>query len=202
MNDSQDTEITLSTGKVLGIFVALVAVCGLFFGLGYSLGRGSAKQAGSLIADNAPGTAVTNPGAKPGASQGTSAQSGSEPQDLTFYKAVEQKDANTQLAPAEQPSNAQAQQPATQPAKSAPELSSPAAPVGSGYMVQIAAVSKREDADMLKSALQQKQYPVIITSAANDKLFHVQVGPFSDIKDAEQMKARLTSDGYNPIVKR
>ena len=37
---------------------------------------------------------------------------------------------------------------------------------------------------------------------ATDKLFHVQVGPFGDIKDAEAMKSKLLGDGYNPILKR
>jgi len=40
---SQDTEITLGTGKMLALFFGLVALCGLFFGLGFSLGRGSAR---------------------------------------------------------------------------------------------------------------------------------------------------------------
>ena len=35
-----------------------------------------------------------------------------------------------------------------------------------------------------------------------DKLFHVQVGPFADIKDAESARAKLVSDGYNPILKK
>ena len=44
---SQDTEITLGTGKMLALFFSLVALCGLFFGLGFSLGRGSAGFGGS-----------------------------------------------------------------------------------------------------------------------------------------------------------
>ena len=41
MAPSEDTEITLGTGKLLVLFFALVAVCALFFALGYSLGRRS-----------------------------------------------------------------------------------------------------------------------------------------------------------------
>jgi cell division septation protein DedD len=70
------------------------------------------------------------------------------------------------------------------------------------YAVQVAAVSKQEDADALVDALKRKAYPVFIAGATSDKLFHVQVGPYADIKDAEAMKAKLTGDGYNPIVKR
>jgi len=73
---------------------------------------------------------------------------------------------------------------------------------GNGYTVQIAAVSKQEDADALVDALKKKAYPVFVANVPSDKLFHVQVGPFADVKDAEAMKSKLMSDGYNPIVKR
>jgi DedD protein len=69
-------------------------------------------------------------------------------------------------------------------------------------MVQVAAVSKREDADILVSALQKKQYPVFVANVSGDPLFHVQVGPFTDPKDAEAMRSRLSADGYNAIVKK
>ncbi len=72
---------------------------------------------------------------------------------------------------------------------------------GSSFMVQVAAVSKQEDAEILVTALRKKQYPVFIANAAGDPLFHVQVGPFSEKKDAEAMRTRLAGDGYNAIVK-
>src|ERR1700679_1712785 len=34
------SEITLSTASLLGIFFGLVLICGVFFGFGYSMGRG------------------------------------------------------------------------------------------------------------------------------------------------------------------
>lgn len=68
-------------------------------------------------------------------------------------------------------------------------------------MVQVAAVSRQEDAEILKTALQKKQYPVFIANSSGDPLFHVQVGPFTDRKDAEAMKTKLAGDGYNAIVK-
>jgi DedD protein len=69
--------------------------------------------------------------------------------------------------------------------------------------VQVAAVSKQEDGDALVDALKKKDYPAFVaTSVTADKLFHVQVGPFPDIKDAEAMRARLIADGYSPILKK
>ena len=71
-----------------------------------------------------------------------------------------------------------------------------------GYFVQVAAVSKQEDAEALVDALKKKQYPAFVASNSADKLFRVQVGPFAEIKDAEAMRSRLINDGYNPILKK
>ena len=68
--------------------------------------------------------------------------------------------------------------------------------------MQVAAVSKQEDAEALVAALRKKQYPVFSTTVLTDKLFHVQVGPFADVKQADDVKSKLVGDGYNPIVKR
>ena len=69
--------------------------------------------------------------------------------------------------------------------------------------MQVAAVSKQEDADALVDALKKKQYPAFVAAqGATDKLFHVQVGPFADIKDAEAMRTKLIGDGYSPILKK
>jgi len=192
MSEGQDTEITLGTGRLLGIFFGLVIVCALFFGLGFSMGRNSVKS--TLTMEEQPASSMPP---QNNASQKVSANTPEKP-----APAVE-----SAPAPAENTS-AKAEPPApavTTPAPTsvtpAPELSKPAGSSGA-YTVQVAAVSKEEDAEALVSALRKKSYPVFIASNTNDKLFHVQIGPFTDIKDAESMKTKLTGDGYNPIVKR
>ena len=56
MASSQDTEITLGTGKLLVLFFGLVGVCALFFALGYSLGRKSEPAITTASAAAAPQT--------------------------------------------------------------------------------------------------------------------------------------------------
>jgi cell division septation protein DedD len=192
---SQDTEITLGTGKMLALFFSLVALCGLFFGLGFSLGRGSVRP--MMTADQAQ--------ASPGANLHSSAmKSASQPpaDNMTFYKAVEQKDANAQLAPADAPKET----PAKDTPKSAQSNSAPPDPMtatAASYFVQVAAVTKQDDAQALVEALKKKQYAAFTSNTSSaDKFFHVQVGPFGDLKDAEATKAKLISDGYNPILKK
>lgn len=195
---SQDTEITLGTGKMLALFFGLVALCGLFFGLGFSLGRGSVQPV--MTAD--PGQTSGAPAVRPSGMKSGSA-SGQSAEGMTFYKAVEQKDPNAQLASSEAP----AKEALPRDASEAQAKSAPPDPMtvnaGPGYFVQVAAVTKQDDAQALVAALKQKQYAAFTSNASpTDKFFHVQVGPFPDIKDAEATRAKLISDGYNPILKK
>ena len=84
----------------------------------------------------------------------------------------------------------------------APAAPSAAPAPGTGKpMVQIAAVARQEDADVLVSALRQRGYGVVVRNEPQDKLLHVQVGPFADRTQATAMKQKLLSDGYNAIIK-
>ena len=71
------------------------------------------------------------------------------------------------------------------------------------YFLQIAAVTRAEDAEALVAALRKKDYTVFaVNNVPSDKLFHVQIGPFGNPKDAESLRIKLVGDGYNPIVKK
>jgi len=200
MTSSADTEITLGTGKLLGLFFFLVAVCAVFFALGYTLGRKS--DVGSVSA-----SAGTSQQTLPNASK-PAAQPSTPP--MTFYKSVGQKEANPQLTPAAAgaasagaATSTPAGAAAADSSQTANQPDSAATLPTSGYFVQVAAVSKQDDADALVDALKKKQYPAFVASnSAVDKLFRVQLGPFAEIKDAEAMRTRLISDGYNPILKK
>ena len=212
-----DTEITLGVGQLLGLFFGLVILCGLALGTGYWLGHNSAKQALTAAAV-APANQAPTSGGKPGAAQAALAvaqpnapdcasgdncppQTASpnaaqpnattpNPSDLTFYRAVQQKDnAHPQLTP-----------PETQASATAPPAADARSTLGTGYLVQIAAVRNQDDAKLLSDALQKQQYPVIVTQPG-DKLFHVQVGPYVDIKEAEAIRSRLVGAGYNAFLK-
>lgn len=194
MPSSQDTEITLGTGKLLFLFFGLVAVCAVFFALGYSLGRKSEPAITTASAAIAPQSPVNSKAASQAAPP------------MTFYKAVEQKDASPELTPSADTKTDATAAPAsaaTNPASTASPADPSTTLPSAGYYVQVAAVSKQEDADALVDALKKKEYSAFVSpNATADKLFHVQVGPFSDIKDAEAMRAKLISDGYSPIVKK
>jgi len=181
----EEDEESASTGKLLGIFFGAAAVCAVFFGLGYNLGKNAGAQVPQIVVSpSAPSNAsnIPKPSAVRTQEQSSAAAAAPEPIPVT----------NTAQSQPNAPSVA---------ARPAPEMARASA--AGNFAVQVAAVSKEEDADALVSALRKKNYPVfVINGNAADKLFHVQVGPFASMADAEAMKSRLAGDGYNPILKK
>jgi DedD protein len=202
-----DREITLSMGMILSIFFALVLVCALFFGMGYTLGRHSSQ---TQPADNGAAADSGNfNGFKP-SPQSIAAQ----PVPTSSAPAVAN---NAATAPAESDSSAStdtsatpdahatpASVTATMPVPTKPAATQPAAPIQTvqqSSIVQVAAVSHQEDADVLLSALKKQGYAVYAQPNPQDKLIHIQLGPFANRNDANAMRQRLLADGYNAIVK-
>jgi DedD protein len=197
MASSRDTEITLGTMKLLALFFGLVMICAAFFAFGYTLGR---KSEAGLVVPGMAAPQTISKASKPGNSAPTAPS-------MTFYKSVEQKETNSHLTPPpDSTANQSGVSPAASQTQSSPSANLPdpmAAIPTNGYFVQVAAVSKKDDAEALVDALKKKQYPAFVANNSfTDKLFRVQLGPFGDIKDAEGVRARLINDGYNPILKK
>ena len=187
-NEGYDTEITLGTGKMLALFFGLVILCAVFFGMGFSMGRNSSKATAELLPS-------PSESARPAATARNEAPAASAPVTQAAPTPAAQTTADN-TTPANSPQPAAATDPsqaATQDAASQPNA---------GYYVQVVAVSKQEDAQALVDSLKAHQYQAFIANQPSDKLFHVQVGPFTDVKDAEAMRTKLMNDGYNPILKK
>lgn len=202
-----DTEITLGLKSILGIFFALALICGVFFGFGYSLGRGNSPKA-STTAQLAQHPAAIPASPAPDIKTVVELASASQAKPAAGEPAAS---APSLSAATNMPSAVPAQtapQPAT--AASAPPQAVPAAyslpaktPASAlaNIMVQIAAVAHRQDADVLVTALQQRGYQASVRTEPGDQLLHVQIGPFTTRDQAKTMQARLLSDGYNAILK-
>jgi DedD protein len=209
----RDREISLGAATILGIFFVLALICAVFFGFGYSLGRRSAQpqttpipsEPAATLSSNsskpAPGSAAITalPSSKYAAEAPAATKDDRQepiPTPTTRTVALD----STSTSPAAKPavSTALAARPAAVIPAPIPTVapSTPGAP-----LVQVAAVSHQEDADILLSALKKRGYAVTVRHEPQDKLLHVQIGPFATKKDAETMRQRLLSDGYNAIVK-
>ncbi|MDW5264945.1 MULTISPECIES: SPOR domain-containing protein [Acidobacteriaceae] len=198
----RDREMTLGTSFIVGIFFALVLICAIFFAFGYSLGKRSALPASGVVA--------------PAASQDTGSSSAAKPSSAIPESQAASADSSTDTPADDSSSNEQTPPAATQtpvavpakltikptPVSRAVAPSTPAVVPGAAQsVVQVAAVSRKGDADMLVGALKRHGYNAAIHQSPQDKLLHVQIGPFATKKDADAMRQKLTADGYNAIVK-
>jgi DedD protein len=194
---------------LLGIFFGLVLVCGVFFGFGYSMGRGmgSGGRAKAVEGQPAESAAEIAAAVNPPAPTPTVAPAITEQPDTpkAAPKATQAPIAHQETADddaAAKPVIPVSTKPA--PGKEAPAyvppIDAPPSPAGKP-MVQIAAVARQEDANVLVAALRQRGYGVVVRTEPQDKLLHVQVGPFADRGQASAMKQKLLSDGYNAIIK-
>jgi pilus assembly protein CpaC len=72
---------------------------------------------------------------------------------------------------------------------------------GATSMVEVMALSHESDADVMVAALKRRGYNVAVNRVSQDSLLHLDVGPFANKNDAEAMRQRLITDGYNATMK-
>jgi DedD protein len=206
----RDTELTLSTGMQVLLFVGLLFVCGLCFGLGYAVGHHGGQPATAADQQSAAGsgaplqsngslakpTAKAQPAAAPSVSNATPQNNGSPAAGN-----VPQPAPGVVVPVAAQPaSNPPASQPQVRPALPPENYAPPAAPSASQVMVQIAAVSHQEDADVLVGALRKRGYAVSAHRDPVDSLIRVRIGPFNSRDEANRWRMKLLDDGYNAMI--
>jgi cell division septation protein DedD len=205
-----EREFTLSTGSILALFFGLVLLCGLFFGFGYSVGSHKSPQAvAAQTPQNAPAANFSAFKPAAGLPVGTASNNPVPPHSTTTATAASPatttRSAGSDTAAGTLPSRPSA---ATSPSPapiirvppSSPAPATAASPAGSYYLVQVAAVSHQQDANLLVNALRARGYAAI-AYPQQDNLIHVQVGPLNNRHDAEVMRQRLITDGYSPIIK-
>ena len=181
-----DTEVTLGWGTLLGVSLCLVVLCGLCFWQGYSMGSHSPHGSPVTGQQPAPKTATPSTGSAPKPSAGP--QGGARPRAAA--------DGQTQSGGAPVSDSAALVNGGTVQAAVRPALPDPAA----ALMVQIAAVSHQEDADVLAGALRKRGYAVNAGRDRTDNLIHVRIGPFTSRSDANAARQKLLNDGYNAVV--
>ncbi len=202
--ENADREISLGMPTILGIFFALALLCACFFGFGYTMGRKSVPSAAVAVsADPIPGLAAA--AAKPAAgSPAESYPASPPPSPQVPGSAVVVLNG---AAPSAPPAAKNVATPAD--GLIAGDRIPPAVPQPSGnnqqlstaFMVQVAAVSSQDVANIELAALKKDGYDVVVRHEPQDQLLHVQIGPFATRKDAEAMRQRVIADGFNAIVK-
>lgn len=208
----------LESRHVIGLFMLMLLFSGVFFTLGYVMGRN--QYDGQVRAATDSRTKLQNPfSSKPepsgkqvsnsGSSDSPAAAASPPNSDWEFYHAGDSKKTVDHLKPAV-PASASPQKnvpvlvkttaatkTAGGPAKS---MNAPLFPRGA-YTLQVAAVTKEADALELATRLQHKKFPAFVLSPLTDKYYRVQVGPYADQKTAAAARKGLEGAGFKAIVK-
>jgi DedD protein len=220
----------LESRHLVGLFLGVVLLCGVFFTLGYVMGRtqyGGAVHAADVLNGSAP-SAPASSKSKPAPAAKNAPAPVPDNGGWDFYD--NKKSASDHLEPAPAPAVAPAtpatksatKAPATVPAVATKTTNTPppaatktvAAPTPkqparfqppalnkNSIVLQVAAVKLQRDALEMADAIQQKKFPSFVATSPADNFYHVQVGPYPDMAAAENAKRALEQLGFKPIIK-
>jgi len=211
-------ERVLESRHVIGLFMLMLLFSGVFFTLGYVMGRnqydGQVRAAtdfwGKPLHPEQPKPQVDSKHPGNGATGGAPTDTAAPPSsDWEFYHAGDSKRPEERLKPIP-PASASPEKntpvltksPAPPRASSAPAkpANAPAIPGGT-YTLQVAALTKEADALDLAKQLQNKKFPAFVLSPQTDKYYRVQVGPYVDKASADSARKGLEGAGFKAIVK-
>jgi DedD protein len=207
----------LESKHVIGLFLLMLLFSGVFFTLGYVMGRNqyegqvraaiTSRTASEPLVSPKVDTSSKHTAAPPSAGSWSDPATPSKP-NWDFYQSNNPKPAEPHLkpaAPAPKPqpvsvttNRGSAPAPSKSGAKNS--LNAPLIPGGS-YVLQVAALTKESDALSLAASLQKKKFPAYVLSPQTDKYYRVQVGPYTDQKAADAAKKGLEGAGFKAIVK-
>jgi cell division septation protein DedD len=218
--DSLRDDKGLSTRHLILAFLAGVAVCGVFFSLGFLVGYNERSARMSAVTERVLTPATIPPTVNPPLETTPGGPSGAAPSTTTVPPPLAPPQASAPPSPPNEqkpvtapqmPPSVTAPPPSPAPVETEPGTGTAAAPpagageVGVGFTVQIAASRTKEDAEALVKILEGRGYPVFVVTPeyahANDNLYRVQVGPFTSQGDAEKVRAKLAQEGFKPFVR-
>ena len=182
-----EKELVLGNKQLISLFFVVVALCGVFFAMGYMIGRNTSKSAGAN-----PDSTGTVAAASPAA----------QPQDPEPPRETSADETAPTAAPTAPPTAGPAQPvtpPDTQPSAStqtqAAQDTPPAPETGGAMWLQVTAL-RRADADNLVKTLREQKFPVVLADSSKPDLFRVMVGPYRQNADLAEAKERLKALGF------
>jgi len=199
---------------VIGLFMLMLLFSGLFFTLGYVMGRdGQVRAATNLrgFSDVQPKPEVApKPSNKKSAPEPSSAvDAASKNPEWEFYHAGDSNKTDDHLKPVAAPSTnppatpavGRSGNPSKQPSTITKTIGVTPPNAGGGINLQVAALTKEADAMALANTLRKKNFPTFVQSPQGDKYYHVLVGPYADQKAVDNARKGLEVAGFKAIVK-
>jgi DedD protein len=206
-NGKRGGDRVLESRHLVGLFLGVVLLCGVFFTLGYVMGRTQYDSAVHAEDETPVRPTVSS---KPSPKSAESEKTAANPGEWDFYG----KKNNDHLEPRPKAVTAPNRTEASSPAVNAPraerheEASSklpahvrPPRMLKNAIVLQVAALRHQGDALALADALQQKRFPSFVVTPTTDAFYHVQVGPYPTEAAAEAARRALDHQGFKAIIK-
>jgi DedD protein len=199
-NEDGEVELILGNGQLLGVFFIVVILLGLFFGMGYIMGR-NAGAAASVEVATVP-KAEPNPVAVEPAAGKAAAPEASAPAQASAQEPNEAEPKNAEPKEAEPKGAAKPQAVDAGPAHSTPGPGAAQSP--SGAFLQLAATTRHE-AELEVDVLRRKNFRALTMEVPEKPgTFRVLVGPIADggINKARDDLQDAGFPGKSAIVRR
>ena len=203
-------ELVLGNRQLLSAFFIVVVLFGVFFTMGYVVGRNSGPGPSAASATPPTGNSQRPEAAGPAIPQAppnSPAQERTDPAPKETKAVSPPEKTEPRSAPAALPAKSSAARvsaPPPQSSTSKPSGGSAVAVVtpGPGRMyLQVAAVGQPQ-ADVVADTLRQKGFPALLAAGPTPALLRVMVGPFADASMLGKAKADLENAGFHPIVRK
>lgn len=220
----QEQELVLGNKQLLSVFFIVVVLLGVFFTMGYIIGRntgGSATAATQAAADGSgQGSSASNTGetrperpleAMPNPSTPSEATAlppaNAPPREIVTqpakpYEEPKAAGATATVKPKQREEQAAATPPVVEkaPVKPAAVEKPQSGSDGKKYL-QVMAV-KRADAEKVQKILQGQGFPTVLHESSKGGLYRVMVGPFDDRPGLSKARDDLKGAGFDSIVAR
>jgi cell division septation protein DedD len=211
-SEEGEFELILGNRQLISVFLIVVVLLGVFFSMGYIVGRNSAAPAaeaahngGKTVPQEPPSSEPDQAAPSPAAAE---KQPASNPVETVTPSASPSATHPEQTAPAAAPA----------PVKPAPVIAAKTKPTAvgpaSGGLASITnepapgqywqvVATTRPGAEVISEALTKKGFHALVTPASKEGFFRVLVGPFQDSSAQAEARTKLEAAGFtHSIVKR
>lgn len=190
---TEERELVLGNRQLLSFFFVVVALCGVFFAIGYIIGRNTSKGVVTEASTAAPDAPEAQRSALPSPVPSSASQETTPP------------------LPASEP--ARQTKPAQEPLPVAPrDFKTPEQTISANRLVPVSTAEKgasylqvtalpRSDAEAVVRTLKEQSFPAIMTESSRDGFYRVLVGPYHEAAQLSTTRDSLRALGFaNTII--
>jgi cell division septation protein DedD len=218
MSDQGVREIQLNGKQLVFMFMTatvaavVIFLCGVMVGRGVNATRVSAASAVTAepVVDPTSTTQTLPSTPSDAATSGEPVSNQEDLKELTYAKRLEAPEpppepAVEPVTPAPVPAVAEPKVQAPPEVTRAAKAADPGEPTGNGFVVQVASLRSRDEADAIARRLSSKGFPSFVTTpgSSGPRVFRVRVGKYGDRREAETVARRLEKEEqFKPWITR